>query len=417
MASILITLGTHLSQSPRAQRVVGLLSQQHQHDLIISYPKLNHLFSSLDADIADHLKLELLPFSDLTHQSRSSIIDRARFKMGRSAACWLRWSTPWALAYGTERALKIAKKIKPILHYGFNEVGSYVSYKLLSHCRVAADFEDYYSQDLLASASAERPHRLLVEVESQLCRKAELVTTASKELSDAFKDAHQCTPPYVFYNMFTHDAITPFIDISHLPTLSDQALNAVWFSKTVGPGRGLEDLCVAIAGLRLPRPIHLYLIGSCSNQYQQVLQSLFHHQVDLPAHSGNQIVFVPFLSPAELDAYLPCFDIGLALEQPEPLSRNLTTTNKFFHYITSGLAVIASPTRGQVEATALCSDAVSLTKGFRSQDIANALTDLSLSSLIHAKLASREYSKGTCNSTSYDDALLTRILSCISSNN
>jgi glycosyltransferase involved in cell wall biosynthesis len=410
LASILVTLGSHLSQSPRAQRVVTLISQQRSHDLIISYPKLNALFSSDDAEIAKRLNLELIPFCDLTHQSLSRLVDRARFKLGRSAARWLQWSTPWALGYGSTRALNIAKHIKPVFHYGFNEVGSYISYKLLGCCRVAADFEDYYSQDLLPLARLERPLGLLVHVESQLCKHADLVTTASDELSLAFKDAYQGVAPYVVYNMFPPKAISCSVSTSHLPTPSDEALNAVWFSKSVGPGRGLEELCEAMSGGLFQNPIHLYVIGSCSEQYKVVLQSYFRKEDHLSAVSCNRICFVPFLSPAELDSYLPRFDIGLALERPTPLSRNLTVTYKFFSYLSAGLPIVASPTSGQIEGASLCPSAVVLADGFTASDIVNALRQFSKSDVEELRKECIKCSKKSCNRQTYDDTLLEEIM-------
>ncbi|PON16127.1 hypothetical protein C2W62_20105, partial [Candidatus Entotheonella serta] len=45
-------------------------------------------------------------------------------------------------------------------------------------------------------------------------------------------------------------------------------------------------------------------------------------------------------------------DIGLALEQCDCPSRDLTITNKLFQYLLGGLALIATQTQGQAEAIA-----------------------------------------------------------------
>ena len=413
METILITIGSHLSQSPRAQRVAALLSELRTYNVIIAYPKLNQTFCRLDSEIANSLNLELVPFCDLTRNTASSIVDRLHFKLGRSVARWLRWSTSWALGYGVNRALKIAKRIKPLLHYGFNEVGAYVSYKLLGSCLVAADFEDFYSKDLLLRANAERPLRLLVKIESKVCKNAGLATTASNELSAAFKVDYLCTAPTVVYNMFSDDVkgLQPYS--LHLPQLSSNAINAVWFSKTVGAGRGLENLSIALSRIRLSRPVHLYLIGSCSDDYEKELRSCF-EQENQYSRSANKLNFVPFLSPDELSRYLPHFDVGLALEQSTPVSRNLTVTYKFFQYISAGLAVIASPTLGQIEGAALCPDSVLLTHGFHVNDVVKSFVYIGSSDLRQMKRASREYSGGSCNRQAYDKYLLQDILSVLS---
>lgn len=409
MKTILITLGNHLSQSPRAQRVATLLSELCTYDVIIACPKLNQAFSNLDSEIARSLNIKLVSFCDLTLQSSSRTGDRLRFGLGRYAARYLNMSTSWALAYGANRALRIATLINPFFHYGFNEVGAYISYKLLGKCLVAADFEDYYSKDLLPGANAERPHRLLVEIESSLCRYAGLVTTASNELSIAFKKDYLCPAPSVVYNMFPSNcrSLNPYG--SHLPQLSGNAINAVWFSKTIGAGRGLENLCIALASIRLSKPVHLCLIGSCSDLYQQELRLSFDQNKHLSSNS-NKLIFVSFLQPDDLTSYLPHFDIGLALEQPTPVSRNLTVTYKFFQYISAGLAVIATPTLGQIEGSTLCPGAVSLTDGFQDSDIAESFCAIDRAGLNEMKRASREYSAGSCNMHAYDKYLLKDIM-------
>ena len=55
------------------------------------------------------------------------------------------------------------------------------------------------------------------------------------------------------------------------------------------------------------------------------------------------------MPPGELLSRLAEHDIGLALEQQEIKSRNLTLTNKIFQYLQAGLALVATDTAGQRE--------------------------------------------------------------------
>ena len=50
-------------------------------------------------------------------------------------------------------------------------------------------------------------------------------------------------------------------------------------------------------------------------------------------------------------------DIGLALEQSDIVSRDLTVTNKILQYLNAGLAVVATPTAGQREILGRAPDA------------------------------------------------------------
>jgi hypothetical protein len=51
----------------------------------------------------------------------------------------------------------------------------------------------------------------------------------------------------------------------------------------------------------------------------------------------------------ELPGLLSRFDVGLALEPRLPANRDLTITNKILQYLNAGLAIVATPTQGQLE--------------------------------------------------------------------
>jgi len=115
----------------------------------------------------------------------------------------------------------------------------------------------------------------------------------------------------------------------------------VWFSQTIGPGRGLETFVESWAAL--PQPPELRLLGQISDSFRAALLGR------IPADRQPALRFDAPLPPAALPAYLAAADVGLALEPREPPSRDLTTTNKIYYYLGAGLAVIATPTAGQRE--------------------------------------------------------------------
>jgi glycosyltransferase involved in cell wall biosynthesis len=69
-------------------------------------------------------------------------------------------------------------------------------------------------------------------------------------------------------------------------------------------------------------------------------------------------------------------DIGLAVEEVRPDSRNLTITNKILQYLLGGIAVIASDTAGQREVATLAPDAVFLFKNYDSDDLSLKINSL-----------------------------------------
>ncbi len=55
------------------------------------------------------------------------------------------------------------------------------------------------------------------------------------------------------------------------------------------------------------------------------------------------------MSPQQLDILAAQADVGLALEQSNPINRDICLTNKIFTYLSAGLAIIFSDTAAQTE--------------------------------------------------------------------
>lgn len=119
-----------------------------------------------------------------------------------------------------------------------------------------------------------------------------------------------------------------------------QPLRFYWFSQTVGPGRGLEAMVAVIGRMRLPA--ELQLRGFVSPAYAAELQ----------AHAAQCGIRVPirFLGPgpaAEMARLAAEADLGLSLETPPPLNRDVCLTNKIFIYLLAGIPQLLSHTAAQ----------------------------------------------------------------------
>jgi glycosyltransferase involved in cell wall biosynthesis len=286
--------------------------------------------------IKPYPNINLRVISDFSKPTILVFTDKLLNKISKLANRYLKSETWLALGYGAGRYHKIAKNINADLYICHQELATYVGIKLIKDgFKVAFDFEDWYSEDLLPQARAERPLKLLRQVESRALNNGIFCTTTSNALAKKLAATYSCKLPDVIYNVFP----TPGIDLNDQKDYS-APLNLFWFSQTIGEGRGLEQFISLSAFLK--KTVHINLLGNISPTYLERLKAILPKQHRLLIHN--------LVEEHELPRKIAQFDIGLALELTAPLSRNYTITNKFFQYIQSGLPVIASETEGQNEA-------------------------------------------------------------------
>jgi glycosyltransferase involved in cell wall biosynthesis len=133
----------------------------------------------------------------------------------------------------------------------------------------------------------------------------------------------------------------------------EHPLSLYWFSQTVGPGRGLEQLIVAAGKAR--SQVQLCFRGSVSDEYGRELRDL--------ARRAGLVREPQLLPPAHPDQMVPCaaeHDVGLSLELRHPRNRDLCLTNKLFTYLAAGIPQIVSRTAAQAELAAFLGDAASI---------------------------------------------------------
>jgi len=122
---------------------------------------------------------------------------------------------------------------------------------------------------------------------------------------------------------------------------NNDELNLFWFSQTIGKGRGLEDVIIAINNLKNSK-IKLSLLGNISG----LTRNYFNKMADFK---------IEYLNPRSEDQLFnlaSTFDIGLALEPAFCINNDLALSNKLFIYLIAGLQIIASNTKAQERFTA-----------------------------------------------------------------
>jgi glycosyltransferase involved in cell wall biosynthesis len=281
---------------------------------------------------------------------------------------WLGIESPNQLGYFTKRLYRIAKSRKADLYIMHLEQALWVGRKLLENsCNVAIDVEDWYSEDGLSADRALRPMGLMKECEQYLLQNAAYCTTTSSALSKALSEAYQCSPPTVIYNSF------PLEDRFHVDgqvlDKHDTAIpSIIWFSQTVGPGRGLEQLLLTLQ--EVDYPFELHIRGTLRKGYKEALVQ------GLPRVISDNIYFHVQVPQDELLSRLSEHDIGYCGELSDCFSRDLTITNKALEYLRAGLAIIASDTTGHTEVASLVPEGVHIYQQNNISTLDNVLNKL-----------------------------------------
>ena len=204
--------------------------------------------------------------------------------------------------------------------------------------RLGFDIEDLHVE-VLADCDANDLERVLIaSVEREYLPRCQFLTASSPGIAAEIARRYDVPEPQVVLNVFPWgDRPTRVIEVRDrqrdLPSL-------YWYSQTIGPDRGLEDAVDAVA--RIGMPVHLHLRGEISDHYRTALVA----RATRLGISGA-LHLHESASPTMMIELAAEHDIGLALEQPTTVNRDLCITNKLFTYMVAGIAVAATDTVGQ----------------------------------------------------------------------
>ncbi len=336
--SILILTAAHLCRNPRVVKEATTLGAAGYAVTVMSI-SLQERFERLDLEL-----MRGRPFTRrvINYAGRNPVV-RARDFLQRSAT----WSArllcsqlklETAQSLGPASALlRFARSHPADLTIAHTEIPIWAAQHLLRDGRrVAVDIEDWYSEDLLFADRHSRPLRLLRRAEEFVLNHVAYASATSDSMAAALTAAYHCPRPITLHNTFP---LQPRSRIDRPPGTEPPSF--IWFSQTIGPGRGLELFLSAWARTRTPSRV--YLLGDERPGYRAHLLSR------VPANRREDLRFIPLVTPEELPFKLAEFDIGLALELHWPRNRDITITNKIFQYLNAGLAVLATDTAGQTE--------------------------------------------------------------------
>lgn len=344
MKHLLILIGGHLATAPRPQKEAAA-AVAAGFRVSIRGTWWDDRLAAEDLELAKIIGADYSPVVDLRQCNPTSRqVTRLRQRIARELFVRLGFVTPRVLGTGAPEMLREAQKLKPDLTMVHSEAGLWVAKQLLREgFRIGVDFEDWFSQDLRPEDRQGRPVNEIQRLERHLLRSAHLTLTTTRVMAEALAEDAQCERvPEVIPNCFPW-AGAPKPGEGPRDKRDPEALSLYWFSQTIGPGRGLETLAKALLNLRGKWQLHLR--GELRG-HRTWFEATF------PQSIRGRVVLQTTVFNCTLAAHSSSHDIGLALEESDLQSRDLTATNKIFEYLRCGLGVVATATRGQEEVMA-----------------------------------------------------------------
>lgn len=365
---IIILSGIQLSTNPRVVKEADALAAAG-YDVVVLGATLNPALAARDRALVAgrSWKYEVLldAAGNGIRNASKWFYARARLRVWRELRRRIGVSGFRQLGYAGREMLSYCLVHSADLYIVHNPQSTWVGRELIARgLPVAADFEDWYSEDLLPADRAYVPTEFLRECERAVLQAALYSTTTSHAMSDALTAAFDCASPFVVYNSFpaTEGAAVDGLVLDR----SDLSLpSVIWFSQVAGPGRGLETLIDSLKHLRTPMAIHIR--GNCEDGYREELMAR------APDEWRDRIVFHSQVPHADLPSRLAEHDVGFAGDLPLSQSRNLTITNKILQYMLAGLPVVASDTKGHREVASRSPAAVSLFEAGNPKSLAETL--------------------------------------------
>lgn len=382
---IVLLTGNSLCHNPRAMKEAAALARAgYQVDVLGAW--LDPELKARDECLLKELPFRFTPVVDVAmpgaRAALTQLAQRARRKTAQLAYDLAGVQNPLQLGVGLGRMLRLALNIPAQLYLAHSEPCLAVARSLLrAGRRVGVDMEDWFSEDLLPEARRHRPLGLLRSLERELLCQGIHASCPSDAMSGAIAAAYDCPPPTVVYNAFAWSGRHVGDGASRDDRRQRDIPSLHWFSTTLGPGRGLEELLAAVE--LVDHDFVLHLRGRPTPGFAEWIRTR------VSERWRTRVKLYPLVANDQL---LPCIaehDIGFAGEQPDCRSRDLTVTNKILHYLLAGLAVVASDTKGQREVAAQAPEAVFLYPAGDVRALASALDRLlgSRDALAQAKAA------------------------------
>jgi hypothetical protein len=198
------------------------------------------------------------------------------------------------------------------------------------------DAEDYHDAET-DDASADRAEAIARRIlQRGLLPGCAHFTASSPLIGARYATTYGVPVPRTVMNVFprTHAPQGP---IDPGPITAQRPARVYWFSQTVGSRRGLEAVIAILGAIRTP--VELHLRGFPSSGYAAQLTALATR-----AGLARPIQFLAPGPPTEMARLAATADLGLSVEESQPLNHDLCLANKIFVYLLAGIPQLLSHT-------------------------------------------------------------------------
>jgi len=196
--------------------------------------------------------------------------------------------------------------------------------------RFGLDLEDFHSAEQTDEGSA-LAHALAERIESHVLPKATFLTASSPMIADAYAAKYKVRPAPI-HNTFS-------INFAAAPNRRGP-LRLYWFSQTLGPGRGLEDVIAAVGRCGITAEFHVR-----ARPIPAYAEALTGFQARIAP--SLTLVFHGPESPDRMIELAQGYDLGISTEDGAVLNHRLCLGNKIFTYLAAGTPVLLTATAAQ----------------------------------------------------------------------
>lgn len=297
----------------------------------------------LDAEIARQASWQstAVPYSRGVGAIMRKIRRRLAQKLLLSAPFASAENAAWAHSTECFRLAEVAAEVDAHYYIG-HCLGGLVAAAMAAertHAAFGFDIEDFHDAETPEIAADPLLRAIARILQASYLPRAKHLTAASPLIAAQYP-THYGLEPIVTLNAFPVREAPP-APIDPGPVSPTRPARLYWFSQTVGPRRGLEEMIAVLAQVQTPAELHLR--GHASEEYLQSLRALASQ-----LSCRWPIVHLPFAASASLPTLAADFDLGLSIEQCEPLNRSICLANKIFIYLLGGVPQLMSDTQAHL---------------------------------------------------------------------
>jgi predicted O-methyltransferase YrrM/glycosyltransferase involved in cell wall biosynthesis len=257
--------------------------------------------------------------------------------------------------------VRLAKKEKADLYIAHHAEALGAAWDAARHngAKLGFDAEDFHTG--MDEGGPTRNTELVAWLEAKYLKKCQYITAASKGIAEAYASKYGIVLPRVILNVFPYEEL-PEKGV-HSP------VRFYWYSQVIGPYRGVELLLKAAAKIE-DEGFEIHLRGRLySDEYKEQLKGL----VGRPG-LWERIYFHEPIVADQIIREGNGYDVGMALESPVSVNRNICVTNKTFSYLMSRLFIIGTDTYGQKDIFSHFPEATRMCRAGDEEDLAAAMT-------------------------------------------